>query len=147
MLPRDTRLVTQGSTGGSGLPAVEGEHRDKGQASVLYLDRFTGRLQAWDELTLGGLGLSKAEVSRHLPEEVQPGSPPSRPCRRPRLRPRQGPGRAVEPGDGPLTPAPTRRRHRLRHTKFWRTVRASHMLPKPAVALSGRSAEPLALIV
>ena len=36
------------------------------EASVLYLDRDTRRLQAWDEITLGGLGLTTAEVSRHL---------------------------------------------------------------------------------
>ncbi|RCG23662.1 hypothetical protein DTL70_13520 [Streptomyces diacarni] len=79
VLPHDTRLMTQGSTGGSGLRAVEGDEPDKVQASVLYLDRDTDRLQAWDAITLGGLGLSKAEVSRHLPEEVKPGAPPSPP--------------------------------------------------------------------
>ncbi|MEU7314419.1 metallophosphoesterase [Streptomyces sp. NPDC007083] len=77
VLPRDTRLMIEGSTGGSGLRAVEGETPDKVQASVLYLDRDSKRLQAWDEIDLGGLGLSKAEVSRHLPEEIEPGSSPS----------------------------------------------------------------------
>ncbi len=78
VLPHDTRLMIEGSTGGSGLRAVEGETTpDKVQASVLYLDRDSKRLQAWDEIDLGGLGLSKAEVSRHLPEEVDPGSSPS----------------------------------------------------------------------
>ncbi|WP_019355097.1 metallophosphoesterase family protein [Streptomyces sp. AA1529] len=79
VLPHDTRLMIEGSTGGSGLRAVEGETPDKVQASVLYLDRDSKRLQAWDEIDLGGLGLSKAEVSRHLPEEVEPGSSPSSP--------------------------------------------------------------------
>ncbi|MFE9330668.1 metallophosphoesterase [Streptomyces sp. NPDC006925] len=74
VLPHDTRLMIEGSTGGSGLRAVEGETPDKVQASVLYLDRDSKRLQAWDEIDLGGLGLSKAEVSRHLPEEIEPGS-------------------------------------------------------------------------
>ncbi|NSC22949.1 metallophosphoesterase [Streptomyces albus subsp. chlorinus] len=76
VLPHDTRLMVQGSTGGSGLRAVEGEKPDKVQASVLYLDRDSDRLQAWDEITLGGLGLSKAEVARHLPDDVRPGSSP-----------------------------------------------------------------------
>ncbi|WP_235978829.1 metallophosphoesterase family protein [Streptomyces lycii] len=72
-----TRLMVQGSTGGSGLRAVEGDEPDDIQASVLYLDRDTRRLQAWDEITLGGLGLSTAEVSRRLPKENSPGGTPS----------------------------------------------------------------------
>ncbi|QIP75077.1 hypothetical protein EZV63_16570 [Streptomyces sp. VN1] len=72
-----TRLRIEGSTGGSGLRAVEGEHPDPIQASVLYFDRDTRRLQAWDQIKLGGLGLTTAEVSRHLPKENQPGATPS----------------------------------------------------------------------
>ncbi|MET9292736.1 metallophosphoesterase [Streptomyces sp. NPDC003077] len=76
-LPHGTRLMIEGSTGGGGLRAVEGAAPAPVQASVLYLDRGTRRLQAWDEITLGGLGLSKAEVSRHLPGENRPGATPS----------------------------------------------------------------------
>ncbi|MCZ9345508.1 hypothetical protein NGM37_48005, partial [Streptomyces sp. TRM76130] len=72
-----TRLRIEGSTGGGGLRAVEGEHPDPIQASILYFDRDSRRLQAWDEIELGGLGLTTAEVSRHLPEENQPGASPS----------------------------------------------------------------------
>ncbi|MFH8241603.1 metallophosphoesterase [Streptomyces sp. NPDC018321] len=72
-----TRLRIEGSTGGSGLRAVEGEYPDPIQASILYLDRDSRRLQAWDEIELGGLGLTTAEVSRHLPKENQPGATPS----------------------------------------------------------------------
>ncbi|WP_320772902.1 metallophosphoesterase [Streptomyces sp. CRN 30] len=68
-----TRLRIEGSTGGGGLRAVEGEQPAPVEASVLYLDRDTHRLQAWDEIELGGLGLTTAEVSRHLPKENQPG--------------------------------------------------------------------------
>ncbi|MFJ4962700.1 metallophosphoesterase [Streptomyces sp. NPDC088729] len=64
-----TRLKVEGSTGGGGLRAVQNEKPEKVRASVLYLDRSTRRLQAWDEITLGGLGLTTAEVSRHLPQE------------------------------------------------------------------------------
>ncbi len=64
-----TRLKVEGSTGGGGLRAVQNEKPERVHASVLYLDRPTRRLQAWDEITLGGLGLTTAEVSRHLPEE------------------------------------------------------------------------------
>ncbi|OEU90048.1 metallophosphoesterase family protein [Streptomyces abyssalis] len=75
LLPRDTRLMIEGSTGGGGLRAVEKEEPQKVSASVLYLDRDDGGLQAWDEITLGGLGLTTAEVTRHLADE--PGSSPS----------------------------------------------------------------------
>ncbi|MGP3984010.1 metallophosphoesterase family protein [Streptomyces sp. KR80] len=77
ILSGGTRLMTQGSTGGGGLRAVDDDKPDPVEASVLYLDRDTHRLQAWDEITLGGLGLSKAEVSRQLPEEKAPGASPS----------------------------------------------------------------------
>ncbi|MEU5268153.1 hypothetical protein AB0G77_06325 [Streptomyces hygroscopicus] len=77
VLPGGTRLMTEGSTGGSGLRAVDDGTPDKVQASVLYLDRDTRRLQAWDEIDLGGLGLAKAEVSRHLPAENRPGATPT----------------------------------------------------------------------
>ncbi|MDH6629832.1 putative phosphodiesterase [Streptomyces sp. LBL] len=72
-----TRLRIEGSTGGSGLRAVEGKYPDPIEASILYMDRDTRRLQAWDEIKLGGLGLTTAEVSRHLAKENQPGATPS----------------------------------------------------------------------
>ena len=56
--------------------AWRSENPDQMEASVLYLDRDTRRLQAWDEIKLGGLGLTTAEVSRHLPEENRPGATP-----------------------------------------------------------------------
>ncbi|NUK62302.1 metallophosphoesterase, partial [Streptomyces lunaelactis] len=77
VLAHGTRLKIEGSTGGGGLRAVQNEKPEKVRASVLYLDRTTRRLQAWDEITLGGLGLTTAEVSRHLPEENTPGATPS----------------------------------------------------------------------
>ncbi|WP_371579015.1 metallophosphoesterase [Streptomyces sp. NBC_01314] len=72
VLGEGTRLRIEGSTGGGGLRALEGEHPDPIEASVLYLDRDTRRLQAWDEIKLGGLGLTTAEVSRHLPAGNRP---------------------------------------------------------------------------
>ncbi|AVH57854.1 MULTISPECIES: metallophosphoesterase family protein [Streptomyces] len=69
-----TRLRIEGSTGGSGLRAVEGKYPDPIEASVLYFDRDTRSFQAWDEIKLGGLGQTTAEVSRHLPKENQPGA-------------------------------------------------------------------------
>ncbi|MFH9430342.1 metallophosphoesterase [Streptomyces sp. NPDC017615] len=69
LLPLGTRLRREGSTGGSGLRAVEGRYPAPIEASVLYLDRDTRHLQAWDEIRLGGLGRTTAEVSRHLVEK------------------------------------------------------------------------------
>ncbi|MEV8565571.1 metallophosphoesterase [Streptomyces sp. NPDC051322] len=77
ILKLGTRLKVEGSTGGGGLRAVQNKHPEKVLASVLYLDRTTRRLQAWDEITLGGLGLTTAEVSRHLATENQPAATPS----------------------------------------------------------------------
>jgi predicted phosphodiesterase len=75
VLKAGSRMMIEGSTGGGGLRAVEQKTPQKIMASVLYLDRDTKKLQAWDEITLGGLGLTTAEVSRHLPDAVKPGTP------------------------------------------------------------------------
>ncbi|MEU9338080.1 metallophosphoesterase [Streptomyces sp. NPDC048290] len=76
VMPYGTRLRIEGTTGGSGLRALEQKNPDPIEASILYLDRDTRRLQAWDEIRLGGLGLTTAEVSRHLPAENRPGATP-----------------------------------------------------------------------
>jgi len=75
VLPEGTRLFVQGSTGGAGLRALEPADPTPVQCSVLYIDRETRRLQAWDDIGLGGLGLASAAVSRHLAEPV-PARPP-----------------------------------------------------------------------
>ncbi|WP_255954614.1 metallophosphoesterase family protein [Streptomyces odontomachi] len=100
-----TRLRVEGSTGGSGLRAVEGQYPDPIEASVLYLDRDTKRLQAWDEIKLGGLGLSTAEVSRHLPEENQPGATPN-PAASPRSSSKPTPHTSTSPGQSSPPPSP-----------------------------------------
>ncbi|MFE1754358.1 metallophosphoesterase family protein [Streptomyces anandii] len=77
ILKYGTRLRMEGSTGGSGLRAVEHQYPAPIEASILYFDRDSRRLQAWDEIKLGGLGLTTAEVSRHLPKDNQPGATPA----------------------------------------------------------------------
>lgn len=72
VLKYGTRLKIEGSTGGGGLRAVQNEKPEQVRTSVLYLDRTTRRMQAWDEVTLGGLGLTTAEVRRHVVEEPEP---------------------------------------------------------------------------
>ncbi|QPP07963.1 metallophosphoesterase [Streptomyces bathyalis] len=94
-LPRHTRLMIEGSTGGGGLRAVEKEKPQKVSASVLYLGRDDGKLQAWDEITLGGLGLTTAEVTRHLAEDKVD----------PRRSPSPSPG-SSSPGSGPDSGSP-----------------------------------------
>nr|WP_082535624.1 metallophosphoesterase [Nonomuraea pusilla] len=71
MLPTGTRLLVQGSTGGAGLRALEHAQPTPVQASVLYFDRQTRRLQAWDDITLGGLGEQSVYIQRHV--EPDPG--------------------------------------------------------------------------
>ncbi|MEV7319767.1 metallophosphoesterase [Streptomyces sp. NPDC093970] len=100
-LPHGTRLRVEGSTGGSGLRAVEGRYPDPIEASVLYFDRGTHRLQAWDEIRLGGLGQTTAEVSRHLPEDALDRG-------RRRGRPDTTPSASTSPSSSTSTPqAPT----------------------------------------
>ncbi|MFE1454463.1 metallophosphoesterase [Streptomyces sp. NPDC058735] len=101
ILTYGTRLRIEGSTGGSGLRAIEGEHPDPIEASIRYFDRDTRRLQAWDEIELGGLGLTTAEVSRHLAEENQPGATPS-----PNNSPSPSPGTSREATPSPARPSP-----------------------------------------
>ncbi|MFI7297477.1 metallophosphoesterase [Streptomyces sp. NPDC050121] len=107
VMKKGTRLRVEGSTGGSGLRAVEGKYPDPIEASILYFDRDTRRLQAWDEIKLGGLGLTTAEVSRHLPKENQPGAAPSpSPSPTPSPAPPLTPS-GTAPESAPTTPSRT----------------------------------------
>lgn len=66
LLPDGTRLMVQGSTGGAGLRALEGEEPTPVMLSVLYLDAESRQLLAWDDITLGGLGLASATIDRRV---------------------------------------------------------------------------------
>lgn len=66
ILPGGTRLFVQGSTGGAGLRGLENEDPTPVECTVFYFDRATGRLQAWDDITVGGLGLTSARIERHV---------------------------------------------------------------------------------
>lgn len=79
-----TELVIQGSTGGAGLRALEGDEPTPVQLSVLYFDPVTKQLQARDDITLGGLGTSDARISRSV---VEPPEPETEPTPRPTPRP------------------------------------------------------------
>ena len=72
-----TVLMVQGSTGGAGLRALEGEDPTPVTLSVLYLDPETRRLQAYDDITLGGLGANDARITRRVVEQPVPSPSPS----------------------------------------------------------------------
>ncbi|WP_018653771.1 metallophosphoesterase family protein [Actinomadura flavalba] len=78
LLPSGSRLSTQGSTGGAGLRGLEQEKPTPISLSVLYFSRSDHRLQGWDDITLGGLGLTSAQIERHLePTPGRPVTPPT----------------------------------------------------------------------
>ena len=70
-----TTLLVQGSTGGAGLRALRGEDATPVTLSVLYLDREDQRLQAYDDITLGGVGVSDARISRTVVVEQDEAGP------------------------------------------------------------------------
>ena len=63
-LENGTLLLAQGSTGGAGLRALEGEYPEPLTGTVLYLDAKTGALRAYDGITLGGLGETEVTIER-----------------------------------------------------------------------------------
>jgi predicted MPP superfamily phosphohydrolase len=78
-----TLLMVQGSTGGAGLRALQGEYPEPLTCTVLYLDSGTGALVAYDDITLGGLGETEVTIVRRLapeagaPDEPADGTPAS----------------------------------------------------------------------
>ena len=66
----DTLLMIQGSTGGAGLRALEGDQPTPITLTVLYLDPETRELQAYDDITLGGLGANDASIRRTVAGQV-----------------------------------------------------------------------------
>ena len=83
--PGQTRLMVQASTGGAGLRGLEGEHPESLGLSVLYFNEAR-ELIAYDDIVVGGHGLSEVTVQRNLvpllpaefgtPETLDGGTPP-----------------------------------------------------------------------
>jgi predicted MPP superfamily phosphohydrolase len=72
-----TDWLTVGSTGGAlasgGVrPVLEGDDPLDLTARMLYFDRSTQRLVAYDDITMGGLGLVSVSISRHQMPAEQP---------------------------------------------------------------------------
>lgn len=63
-LEEGTLLIIQGSTGGAGLRGLEGEEPTPLTCTVLYLNRLNGALEAYDDVTLGGLGQTEVTIVR-----------------------------------------------------------------------------------
>lgn len=72
-----TWLMIQGSTGGSGLRALEPEQPAPILLSVLYLDPETGAPRGWDDIRLGGLGSTSAQIQRHVVDPESAADPES----------------------------------------------------------------------
>jgi calcineurin-like phosphoesterase family protein len=89
-LPGGTFRFIQGSTGASGLRGLEKEKPTPIKCSVLYFDRVTRTLQAYDDITIGGLGLTSAQIERRLPPD-KPTDAPATPS----------------PSETPTTPTPS----------------------------------------
>jgi predicted MPP superfamily phosphohydrolase len=68
-----TLLMVQGSTGGAGLRALQGDYPEPLTCTVLYLDAGTGALRAYDEITLGGLGETEVTIQRVVVPPVSEG--------------------------------------------------------------------------
>ncbi|MGY1811600.1 metallophosphoesterase family protein [Blastococcus sp. SYSU D00820] len=63
-----TLLMVQGSTGGAGLRGLQGDYPEPLTCTVLYFDRETGELTAYDDITLGGLGETEVTIVRTVVE-------------------------------------------------------------------------------
>jgi hypothetical protein len=80
-----TRVMVEGSTGGAGLTANGLQSLTDGnpvplEATLLYFAKSgpdAGRLLAYDEVTVGGLGLTSVSIDRTLvpKKEVNPPTP------------------------------------------------------------------------
>jgi hypothetical protein len=64
-----TTLLVEGSTGGAGLRGLQGEEPEPLTCSVLYFDRVTDRLLAYDRVSLDGFGRAGARIERHVLEQ------------------------------------------------------------------------------
>lgn len=106
VMDEGTRVFIQGSTGGAGLRALEDEEPTPVMFSVLYFDPETKGLMAWDDFTLGGIGLSSAKIERTLANgdddvlaPTESPIPPSLPSDDETLSPSPSPAdNATEPG-------------------------------------------------
>jgi predicted MPP superfamily phosphohydrolase len=67
-----TRLLVEGSTGGAGLRGLEHEEPLPLAMSVLYFDKQTRALQAYDDIKVGGTGQSQVTLERRVVDDEHP---------------------------------------------------------------------------
>jgi predicted phosphodiesterase len=74
-----TLLMVQGSTGGAGLRGLESDKPTPLELSVLYFDQTEHKLQAYDDITVGGTGQAEVTLQRTIvrPDEAAPKLSPS----------------------------------------------------------------------
>jgi predicted phosphodiesterase len=72
-LSSGTTLFVSGSTGGGGLRALTGKEPSPLEATVIHLNTKTGAVVAWDEITMGGVGLASVKFERHLAKSAPGG--------------------------------------------------------------------------
>ena len=109
-----TRVMVEGSTGGAGISVGALDRLEAGEplpleASLLYF-ATTGeqarRLVAWDEVTVGGLGLSSVQIDRTPGAAGRgAGAPGGADRRRPSVEPSEDP--STPTGEGTPTSAAT----------------------------------------
>ncbi len=106
LMPGGTRMFVQGSSGGAGLRALEAATPTPLELSVLYFDAASKRLQAWDDITIGGLGLTSAQIHRVLAPETasRMGSTNGAPAPKQESGPDPLPDPAAAPPPGPVQP-------------------------------------------
>jgi hypothetical protein len=71
---QETLLLVEGSTGGAGLRALQGDEPVPLTASVLYFDRTSHSLEAYDTITVAGLGGTGATIERHIVDHDRRGT-------------------------------------------------------------------------
>jgi predicted MPP superfamily phosphohydrolase len=67
-----TRLLVEGSTGGAGLRGLEHDEPLSLAMSVLYFDKETRALQAYDDIKVGGTGQSQVTLERKVVDDEHP---------------------------------------------------------------------------
>jgi predicted MPP superfamily phosphohydrolase len=95
-----TTVLVEGSTGGAGLRGLEGEKPTPLSASILYIERATGRLAAYDTVTVGGLGEESATIARKV---ISPPKPASDQSPSPGSSPPPSGGGSGTPSGGPVS--------------------------------------------
>lgn len=71
-----TLLMVQGSTGGAGLRGLQQKTPTPLDLSVLYFDPLH-KLQAYDDISVGGTGRSEVTLQRHIVAKPKPAASPS----------------------------------------------------------------------